>query len=501
MPTTASIILNGETLSAQQTEAIAQGTPVEIDPDALQLMQRTREILTRAANNKQPIYGVTTGLGPKVVEALPQHAIDQFSVNTIRGRSHGVGEAMPALWVRAGMAVRINTLLRGAAGVRPQLAEHLAHCLNHRFTPFIPRSGTIGVADLNWGGAFGSALLGEGLALGSDGTVVNAGDALAAAGIDVVKPQLREGLALVSHSCFTGGIAAIANAHLQRGYHAAQIAGALSLEGFRANLAALDDRALCVRPQQGQQQAAAQLITLLQHSALLQPGNARRLQDPLSIRNIAQVHGCVQATLDTLTQAVTDEINGASDNPAVLADHELVLSHGGYLPVYLSVTLNSTLQAMVHLAALQVSRMSKLLFERFSGLANGLTAAGSDGAGLAPLMKTAESLFAEITHLATPPPIYPGVSADGLEDVVTHAAIPAQAAMAIARRLQQLTAIEILVALQAIDVRDIEASLAPALRAYYRKLRQVTPMVEQDRPLGADIERIATLIDQGQLTL
>ncbi|MEM7256548.1 MAG: aromatic amino acid ammonia-lyase [Pseudomonadota bacterium] len=454
MHNTDTITLSGSDLTVQMVQSVANGARVTLAPEGLQVMQRARRVLEQAADKGQPIYGVTTGLGPKVVEALPQDAIDHFSVNTIRGRTHGVGNALPTAWVRAGMAVRVNTLLTGAAGVRPELAEHLALCLNRQFTPCIPQTGTIGVADLNWGGAFGSALLGEGLALTSEGRVIDAAEALATAGIAVLTPQRREGLALVSHSCFTAGISAVALCALQRSYTAAQLAAALSMEGFRANVAALDSRALAVRPQQGQQQAASQLRQHLQQSALLDPGAARRLQDPLSIRNIAQVHGSVQATLNTLSQAIADEINGASDNPAVLVDDNLVLSHGGYLPVYLCIALSSTLQAMVHLAALQVSRISKLLFERFSGLSNGLTTAGSDGAGLAPLMKTAESLYAEISHLATPAPVYPGLSADGLEDVVTHAAIPAQATLGISHRLNRLSAIEMLVALQAIDVRD-----------------------------------------------
>ena len=308
-----SIHLTGRDLTAAMIEAVASGATVTTDPHSLEQMQRSREVVQRAAQSNQPIYGVTTGLGPKVTEALPRDAVDSFSVNTIRGRNHAVGSPLPVPWVRAGMVVRINTLLSGAAGARPQLAEHIALCLNHQITPLIPETGTIGVADLSWGGAFGSAMIGEGKVQLSDGTVTSAVDAFNGANIKAFTPQLREGLALVSHSCFTGGISALAWSRLWRSFQATQVAGALSMEAFRASLTPLDERVLRLRPQRGQIHAARQLLQLLEGSALLKAGTARRLQDPLSIRNMVQVHGGVQATLDLLEQAVTDEINGASD--------------------------------------------------------------------------------------------------------------------------------------------------------------------------------------------
>ncbi len=494
------VTLGAAALTALQVQTIADGALVEVDAKAIMAMTITRRILEKAAHENQPVYGVTTGLGPKVVEPLPNADIDDFSINTIRARHNAVGDPLPATWVRAGMAVRLNTLLSGVAGSRTQLAEHIALCLNRQITPLIPESGTIGVADLCWGGAFGSAMIGEGTVLMPDGTAQSAAQAMKAAGVPAYRPQLREGLALVSHSCFTAGISAIAWNRLTRCYQAAQVAAALSMEGFRANVSPLDKRVLTLRPQQGQLQSAGELLKLLEGSSLLRAGAARRLQDPLSIRNVAQVHGSTAAMLNQLQQAVTDEINGASDNPAVIAADEAILSHGGYLPVYLGITLSSTLQSFVHLAALQVSRISKLLFKRFSGLANGLTTAGANGAGLAPAMKTAEALFAQIAHLATPPPVYPGMSADGLEDIVTHAAIPATTAFTIADKLDRLSAIEMLVAIQAIDLRDIHQTLSPSLQSTYALLRDAVPLVDADRALGPDIEAIYALIEQGKAT-
>ena len=497
----AAITLSGNNLDPVALAAIANGALVELCPKALTHMATTRKVIEKAIATRKPVYGVTTGLGPRVTQTMPDDSMDTFSLNTIRGRAHGVGTPLQRDWVRAGVAVRINTLLLGAAGARPVLAEHLRSVLNAGLSPVIPETGTIGVADLCWGGSLGMAMIGEGKMHLPDGSISDAKLAMAKAGISPFQPQPREGLALVSHSTLTAGMASMGWLALQQSFEATQTCAALTMEGFRANLSPLDTRVLAMRPQPGQSEAAHGLRSRLHGSALFNPGEARRLQDPLSIRNVAQVHGAVQALLNTSLDAINAEINGASDNPAVLAESSEILSNGGYLPPLITLVLGATTQAFVHLAALQVARISKLLFKRFSGLTDGLSFAGAEGAGLGPVMKTAESLFAEIAQLASLPPVYPGVSADGLEDVVTHASIPAKNLIPIASRLQQLNAIESIVAAQAIDLREISNAIAPALQPIYTQIRSVSTTVTLDRSLGAEIDELATRIKHGAFSL
>ena len=100
------------------------------------------------------------------------------------------------------------------------------------------------------------------------------------------------------------------------------------MEGFRSNLSPLDARVLSLRPQPGQSDAADGLRQRLEGSALFTAGAARRLQDPLSLRNVAQVHGAARAALNFSADALHCELNGASDNPAVLIESGEILSNG-----------------------------------------------------------------------------------------------------------------------------------------------------------------------------
>ncbi|MEO1493977.1 MAG: aromatic amino acid lyase [Pseudomonadota bacterium] len=489
------IILSGHNLTPDDLTRIADGAPVGLAEAGLTRMVATHAQLRAALAEERPIYGVTTGLGPRVVERLDADAQAAMSLRTVRGRAHTAGAPLPARIVRGAMAVRANTLLIGASGARPDLARLIAACLDAGLSPVVRTSGSIGAADLMWGGSLGRGLIGES-DLDTPLGVRPAAEALAAAGLAPYAPGPREGLAMVSHSSFAGALAALAVTRLTQLFEAAQTAAALSLEGFRGNLSPLDPHALALRPQAGQTWAAEGLRQRLAGSSLWRAGTARRLQDPLSLRNIAQIHGAFTAALETLAAAASDEINGASDNPAVHAETGVVLSHGGYLTPHLAITANAVAQAAVHVAAAQVSRMAKMVNPRFTDLPLGLVAGGVDSAGFAPVMKTAEALFAEIAHHAQPSPVYPSFSADGVEDVVAHSAVPLMALEDITERLDRLVAIELIIAAQALDLRAPDP-VAPAMARTRDQIRTGVAPLTEDRSLTDDIEWVATRIQTG----
>ncbi|MEL7465380.1 MAG: aromatic amino acid lyase [Pseudomonadota bacterium] len=482
--------LSGGDLTVAALTAIADGATVRLSPAALLRMGEAREVIDRAVRDKTPVYGVTTGLGPRAVEALPEAELEAFALRTVRGRAHSAGADLPERVCRAALAVRCNTLLIGAAGAKPALAEALAAMLNAGLAPAMRGVGSIGAADLMWGGDFGNAVIGEGR-MWRDGEVVPAAEALVDAGLAPYAPGPREGLALVSHSSPSGALAALAVAGAEGAYQALQKAAALSMEGFRANLSILDPDLLALRPQPGQTAAARGLAALLDGSALRSPGAARRLQDPLSIRNIPQVHGALRAALDCACTAVEAEINGASDNPGVMIERGEVASHGGYLTPHLAIALGALGQAVTMATATEVQRIAKLTAARFSGLENGLTDVGAAGAGLGPVMKTAEALWAEIAHEAAPAPIYPSSSADGLEDVAVSTGLAGNALLRLLAHMRRLIAIEMIVAAQAVEQRALGDGLAPALRPIQTMVRDASPTFREDRALGDEIEALA----------
>ncbi len=494
------ILLDGDGLTPEAVVAIGHGAGVSLAPEGLERMQRTRAILEAEMAGDKPIYGVTTGLGPRVVERLPEDARTVMSLRTIRGRAHAVGAPLSTEIVRGAMAIRANSFLTGASGASPAPAQLLADCLNAKLTPVVGETASIGAADLLWGGSMALPLIGEG-ELETEHGVQPAAEALANAGLAPLTPGPREGLALCSHSSFIASIAALGIVETETLYETAQTAAALSLEGFRGNLSPIDPDVAALRPQPGQAEAAEGLRARLAGSALHQPGAARRLQDPLSLRNIAQIHGAMRAALDHARIATTAELSGASDNPVVLGNREEVLSTGGFLTPHLTIALGALNQAFVHLAAAQTSRMARLMTVRFSDLPRGLAPGGVDSAGLAPALKAAEALFSEIVHLAMPSPVYPGFSADGVEDIVAHSAVPGKALLAILERARRIVAIELMVAVQATELRELGPDLPPALADVLSETRRTVPPITEDRSLSVDIEGLVDRIRLGDFTM
>lgn len=490
------IHLTGDMLTAADLAAVSTGARIALDAEGLGRMQAARAVFEAELAKGQPIYGATRGLGPRVVQTVED--ADRFSLAVIHGRAHAVGPALPHGWVAAALAVRANTLLRGATSARPRLAAHLVDCLRHDLVPMVRKSGSIGAADLIWGGQMALGLIGQGKVLRRNGMVAEAEAAFAEAGVTPFQPLAGEGLVMVSHGSFSAANAALGVHQAAIVLEAAQTSAAMSLEAFRANLSPLDPAQLAHRPMAGQDKAADALRALLAGSSLWEEGTARRLQDPLSLRNIVQIHGAVLAALDTATIAAEQEINGASDNPGVVARDGEIRSNGNFLNPYLEIVLTGLNHGMVHLAAASLARCSRLLSSRFTDLPNGLVNEDAAAAGLGAILKVAEALFAEIAHAAMPAPIYPSMSADGVEDVITHVAIPAEALHRICAAQARLTAIEAIIAAQALDLRRPDP-MPDAIARAQAALRAVVARLEADRPLGEEVETLATLIEAGGL--
>jgi histidine ammonia-lyase len=486
----ASVAITGRGLSPAALAAIArEGAEVRIDPAARERMCAAADVVRRAAAAGAPVYGVTTGLGPRVVHRLEEDDVAAFSLSTLRGRAMAVGEPLPAELTRAAMAARCSGLCAGGAGAGPAIAEGLAALLNARVHPCIPRSGSVGAADLCMLAHVGLTLIGEGEAE-LDGERMPSARALHQAGLEPVALGPKDGLAICSSSAVTVGAAALALVDAESCLRGAQVAAALSMEGFRANLSPLDPRIVQARPAPGQAWAAAGLRSLLAGGDLTRPGAARRLQDPLSFRCASQIHGSLRVALQLLGEAVAVELAGAADNPLVLVEDDQILSTGNFHVPALALALDAAAIALAQVAAAIAERQARLNTERLSGLPQNLTANPATGSGMAPLSKTAHALMIEIRHAAAPFAVHPTVSADGVEDDSTGAA---QAALRLhdqLARLRLLIALELVVAAQAVDLAA-PGRLGAGTGAAHACVRETVAPLEEDRALGPDVERLA----------
>ncbi|MGV2185776.1 HAL/PAL/TAL family ammonia-lyase [Rhizobium rhizogenes] len=466
---------------------------VTISSDVEDKILAARTIVDRYTASDVPVYGLTTGLGAGVDTRLATDDLVAFQLRVPQARAVGVGAPLPRDVVRAMMAVRIAGMAAGGSGVSLPVFSGLVAALNAGFHPVVPSLGSIGAADLAPLAHMGRALLGDGEAeIG--GAVMAAGEALMTAGLEPLRLAPKDGHAIVVANSLSVGKACLCLEDIEQLFTWSLAAVALNFEAFRANVTAFDDRALAARPAFGQREAAARLRDLLTGSSLLADGAARRLQDPLSYRCAPQVSGALLHAIGESRQITEIEIASSGDNPVVLIDEGLMLSHGNFDMTAFVLAWERLGQALAHCAAGTAYRTMKIMSAGMSDLPRFLTPLGQSRTGFATVQKTVSALETEIRHFAAPISLTPIPVADGVEDQASMAPSVLAKTEAIIERLRYLVAIELIASAQAVELRGVENELGTGTRDVYRQIREQVPPLSEDRAQGPDFQRISELI-------
>ncbi|MBC7608397.1 MAG: aromatic amino acid lyase, partial [Polaromonas sp.] len=370
------------------------GEPVALSLAARLKVAAARALVLRLATSGKPIYGLNSALGANTGAVLADDDLEGYQRRAVRARAVAVGPAYETASVRAMQFARIAGMARGGSGVSPEVLDACIALLNHDVHPVVPRFGSIGVADLPQLSHLALPLFGEGKAE-FGGEVMHASAALEKAGLKPVRLGVKDGLALISSNAATTARAALVLHDVTSALKAWLAAVALGYEGFRANLSPLDPAAVAARPATGQVEVAAQLRQLLKGSDLLQPSAARRVQDPVSMRVVAQVHGAAQGMVDNARAQVEIELNSAADSPLVLlndgagdgagdgADDGVMLSNGNFHIPALALALDGCAIALAQAASMSVARCQRFMSPALTGLPLQLTRHGPAHSGFA----------------------------------------------------------------------------------------------------------------------
>src|SRR5207237_6422425 len=107
--------------------------------------------------------------------------------------------------------------------------------------------------------------------------------------LDGFQLAAKEGLALINNNAFSSASAALAVADCRRLLDALDVAGALDLEAFAANLSILHPAVANARPYDGLRATLSRLTDLLAGSYLWDDDAARHLQDSLTFRGLPNI--------------------------------------------------------------------------------------------------------------------------------------------------------------------------------------------------------------------
>jgi histidine ammonia-lyase len=494
--------LTGDDLVLADVWAVAvQRAPVALADAARERMRAAREIVDRAAHGKQEhTYGVNTGFGRFVSRSIPEELAEELQLRLLRSHACGVGEPYPDEIVRAAMLLRANALAKGFSGARVATVELLIECLNRGLLPHVPSRGSVGASgDLAPLAHLALPLIGEGEAW-VDGRRLPGAEALAGAGLEPVRLQAKEGLSLVNGTQFMAAFGALGLVRAQRLAKTADLACALSLEALQGSRTSFLPQVQAARPLKGQAASAANVLHLLEDSAINEAHRwCDKVQDAYSLRCAPQVHGASRDLLAYVAYTVETELNSATDNPLVLVEDELLVSNGNFHGQPLSFALDALCMAAAEIADIGERRVERLVNPSLSGgLPAFLTGDGGLNSGFMIPQYVAASLVSENKVLSHPATVDSIPTSAGQEDHVAMGNAAGLKAWQVLANAERVLAIELLAGAQGVEFL---APLQPGagVRATRRFVRSLSPRLRDDRALSGDIEAVASAIRDGSL--
>ena len=539
------IHLNGSSLTRAQLVAIAkQGARIELDAAQLAKVQRTADFLAEQVQRGEPIYGVNTGFGSNADKLLGAHRardelpggnperrdgnlLEELQHNLVVTHAVCVGKPLAVEVVRAMLAIRVNTLMRGHSGIRAATLQSLAELLNRDIIPVIPEKGSVGASgDLAPLSHLAIVLLGEGEAF-YQSERLSGGEALKRAGLAPLRLSFKEGLALNNGTAQMLASGALALDALEKLLATADLAAAMTLDAFAGRSSAFKQEVHALRPHPGQVQTAANLRRLLGDSTLIdipyhlvprfktwladswsdatdqahrfdltwdyvppsqrhgkeafyarfmpfKGGKKHQPQDAYSLRCIPQVHGAVRDALAQAQRVFDIELNSVTDNPLIFPDapdakviEDQVISAGHFHGMPLALAMSYVKAAIPVLASISERRLNKLVDPATN---DGLPAflIGNEDAtdsGFMIVQYTAAALVNDLATRAHPASVYSVPTSANAEDHVSMGTNEARHVLEMMEDLGHVLALELYTAAQALEYRRDMLNAARTLAA------------------------------------
>lgn len=473
------------TLSTLQ-HIIAAGLHISLSDKARTDIAECRNYLDqKLSKSDEAIYGINTGFGYLQSVVIPDDQLTQLQHNLLLSHACGIGEFVPKEIIKLMILLKIQSLSYGNSGISLQVVERLIYMFNHNILPVIYTQGSLGASgDLAPLAHLALPLIGEGTVWQKD-KIIKSASWLKSSGINALKLQSKEGLALINGTQFMTAYGVYILLNSQRLSLWSDTIGALSTDVFYCRIDPFKPLSHRIRPHKGQIETAEKVFGLLNGSELMQQEKAQ-VQDPYSFRCIPQVHGASKETLNYACSVFDVEINAVTDNPNIFPDEDEIISAGNFHGQPLALAFDFTCIALAELGSISERRTFQLISGQ-RDLPNFLVKNAGLNSGLMIPQYTAASIVSENKQLSTPASVDSIVSSNGQEDHVSMGANAATKCLKVLVNLERILAIELLTAVQGLEFRRPHKTSA-VLENMVSEFRKSVPVHENDRLLSVDIE-------------
>lgn len=468
-----------------------------LTPEVITKVNTSNGYVQQIVAQHTTVYGINTGFGPLCDTKISEEDTRALQYNILQSHSVGVGNPIPEEIARIMLITKVHALAQGYSGAALSTLERIIWHIENHVTPLVPEKGSVGASgDLAPLSHLFLPLIGLGK-VWYKGQVTSMQAVLQQEGIQPVVLGPKEGLALINGTQFILSFAVKAVQRLYNALEAADIIGALSLEGLMGTHKPFDPRLHAIRPFPGNQLVAHRLKTMLDNSEIMASHvDCGRVQDPYSLRCMPQVHGASRTAWLHLLELTTIELNAVTDNPIIFSDTDTI-SGGNFHGQPMALPLDYATVAAAELGNIS-DRRSYMMIEGRYGLPKLLIEDAGLNSGFMIPQYTTAALVTENKTLCFPASADSVPTSLGQEDHVSMGSISGRKLNQVIGNLEYILAIELLYAAQAVDFRRPLKS-GPILEAVHRYAREKVPFADKDRIFAYDIEALHQIITDQSL--
>lgn len=490
------LIIDGNDIKIQDVVNVARNKfKVELSNEAVKKIEAVRQQVDDLVDSGKIVYGLTTGFGLLENVSISKDQTQQLQTNLIRSHAVGVGEPLSEEVVRAAILLRINTFAKGFSGLRLLTVQKLVEMLNKGIYPYVPEKGSVGASgDLCPLSHIMLVLFGEGEVF-YQGKRVKTCDYLEELNFEPIKLLSKEGLALNNGTSVLTAVAVLTLYDTGILIKNAQIVAAASFEALNARTSPFDSRIHLARPHEGQINCAANMRMLLDGSSLVNSQKCK-IQDCYSIRCFPQVMGASVDAFNYAKKVVSIEINSVTDNPLIFDCN--AYSGGNFHGQPIALAMDFLGMAIAEIGDISERRSARLLDPKLNeGLPAFLIKSSGLNSGFMIAQYTAAALVSENKVLAHPACVDSIPTSANQEDHVSMGSISSRKAATILNNVFSVVAIELLLAAQALDFRELNPS--PAVQLLKHIVRNKVKFVEDDCVLYKDMNSITEMLKSNEI--
>ncbi len=493
--------ITGENLNIDNVWEVAHNNvSVILSTASKKKMNESRAYIEKILKTEVMVYGVNTGFGALSSVSISPDQIKLLQKNLIRSHCVGVGENFSIPEVRAILLLRANALARGHSGVRVAVVEKILELLDKNIIPIVPSQGSVGASgDLAPLAHVALCLIGEGECI-YEGKRQKTEDVFKKTKVEALELEAKEGLSLINGCQVMTAVGLLNSFEARRLNWLTDIAGCMSLEALKGSRSAFDPLIAATRAHPGEAKTARNLLKIMGSESEIAGSHeeCNRVQDAYSLRCMPQVHGATKDTLRYAIQVLETEANSSTDNPLVFTKEEKILSCGNFHGEPVAFVLDFLAISTAAMASISECRIEKLINPAMSGLPAFLTKNGGLNSGMMIVQVAAASLVSENKILSHPASVDSIPTSADKEDHVSMGTIAARKLGSVVRNAENVCAMEILCAAQALDFLKPLKSAAGVAKAY-DVIRKKVKFAEEDRAFYTDIETLRQMIRSGEI--